>query len=156
MSNHSFSRLKPIIGIVLLLGVLGIGLMSTWYMDHGAMAHQGCVGVSGGMAPCVSLGDITSCLQAHLGVLQGISQVIPTNVGQLLALLIAVVVFWFGFRWRQSEPNALSRLRLRWQSLTASTHVLSEKIGQWLTLHEKRDPAPFTLMVLRVLPVPIM
>ena len=148
--------LKLLISTALLLGVLGVGLMSTWHMDHGAMTHQSCLGISGGMAPCVSLADISSCLQVHLRVLQGISQAIPANVSQLLVLFIAVVALWFPFKWKRGEPDVLSRLHLRWQYFAASPNVLLSKLGQWLTLHEKRDPAPATLVVLRFVPVLIM
>ena len=156
MSHPSFSRFKPLIGIALLLGVLSVGLMSTWYMGHGAMAQHGCIGISTGAPSCMNLVDIGSCIQAHLGVLQVISQATPTNVSQLLVLLIVAVALWFGFKQKRGEPDVLSRLRSRWQSLTASSHVLPERIGQWLTLHEKRDPAPASFVVLRVLPVLIM
>ena len=156
MSHRSFSRLKPLIGIALLLGVLGVGLMSTWYMGHGAMAQHGCIGVSAGAPSCMNLVDFASCIQAHLGVLQVISQAAPTNGSQLLVLLIVAVTLWFGFKQKRGEPDVLSRLRSRWQSLTVGSRVLSERIEQWLTLHEKRDPAPTSFVVLRVLPVPIM
>ncbi len=156
MNCQSFSGFKKIIGITLLLGMLGVGLMSTWYMVHGATAHQGCVGVGGGMPPCVSLTNIASCLRAHLGVIQTISQAVPTYVNQLLVLFVLAATLWFWFREKRGEPDALSRLRLRWQNFSASLNVLFQKIEQWLTLHEKRDPAPATFMVLRVLFVPIM
>lgn len=156
MNYRSFSRLKLIIGITILLGLLGAGLMSTMYMDHGAMIHNGCIGVGIGAPPCMNLVDIVSCLQVHLGVLQGISQAIPVNVSQLLVFLIAAVILWFGVKRKQSEVNILSQLHCHLKRVTLSFSVLLSKIEQWLTLHEKRDPAPATLVVFEFLFVPIM
>ncbi|KKS78608.1 MAG: hypothetical protein UV52_C0033G0003 [Parcubacteria group bacterium GW2011_GWD1_42_9] len=156
MSYQGFLRVKPIITIALLLGVLGVGLMSTWYMDHNVITHQGCVGVIGGMPPCASLADIASCLQVHLKVIQGISQVIPSSVSQLLVLFVIAAILCFWLKQKRHELDAQSHFHLRWQSFIASLNILPKKIEQWLTLHEKRDPAPATLMVLGILPVPIM
>jgi|SRR3989338_3545271 len=156
MSYQSLSKIKPIIGTILLLGMLGVGLASTWNMDHVAMAHHGCVGLSAGAPSCMILVDIVSCIQVHLGVLQGISQATPVNVSQLLTLFVVVVALWFSFKWKRGESDALSRLRLRLQRFDANPRILFNKIEQWLTLHEKRDPAPSSLVVLGVLPVPIM
>ncbi|MDP3985857.1 MAG: hypothetical protein Q8P77_00260 [Candidatus Veblenbacteria bacterium] len=155
MSVRVFSKLKPIIGIVLLVGLLGVGLVSIWYMGHNTTERHGCVGLSAAAPPCLALADITECLRVHMGVLQAISQAVPTYVSQLLLFLVVAVVLWFRFKWRGSEPDALSRLRLRLQKFMAHLYVLPEKIGQWLILHEKRDPAPIGLVVLRVLPVSI-
>lgn len=156
MSYQKSSRLKLIIGAVLLVGVLGAGLVSIWNMDHVAMANHGCVGLNVGAPPCFSLVDVASCLRTHLGVVQAISQAVPAYVSQLFILLIVTAVLWFTFKRKRGEPDALSRLRLRWQNFTSNLDFLLKKIEHWLILHEKRDPAPATLVVFGALPVPIM
>lgn len=156
MNTHSFSKSKPIIGLVLLLGILSVALLSTVYMDHEADAHHSCVGMSVGLKPCLNLTDITSCLQIHRGVLQAISQLIPTNLNQMLILFILVITLWFGGKWKQNKPGVLSKFHWWWPIMAASLHVLAKRIGRWLTIHEKRDPAPVAPMALWVLPALIV
>lgn len=156
MSYRSYSSLKLIIGTFLLLGVLGVSLLSLAVMEHGTSAQHGCLGLGSAMSSCEVMFDIVSCLQIHLGILHSVSQITPTSVSQLLVAVAIVIVLWFGLKRKRGEPDVLSRLRLRWQGLTTSPHVLSEEIERWLTLHEKRDPAPATLMVPWVLPVIII
>ncbi len=155
MNARIFSQLKPIVGLVVLLGVLGAGVLSLQTMNHGAAAHQGCLGLSIGTPPCVGLADVTSCLLVHLGVLQAISQAVPP-LSQLLVILIVAVALWFVVKRKRGELNVLAGLRLRLQRFNASPNVLLKKIGQWLILHEKRDPAPVTPVVFGVLALPAM
>lgn len=152
MTRRTFFKIKPVIGLLLLLGVLGVGLLSLGVMDHqGQAMHHGCAGVGVGMLPCVGLADIASCVQTHLGVLQSMATSTPP-LSQLLAVLLVVVAVWFLVKRKRGDLEALSRLRLRLRQLTTAPSSLLQKVSEWLVLHEKRDPAPY-FMVLEVVPI---
>ena len=156
MNNQQFSRLKPIIAAIIVLGVLSAGVLSLQIMDHGAMTHHGCAGLTAGAPPCLNLVDLASCLQVQMQALRAVAQAVPTQLSQLFFVLAVVAMLWFWSRRRQGEPEALSRLRWRWQDFTSGSYPVVDKIWQWLTLHEKRDPAAAGLAVLGVLPVRVI
>ncbi len=125
-------------------------------MNHDRAAHLGCLSLSTGMPACEALVDLVSCLRTHLGILQAISQTVSLSAGQLLTALVVAAALWLVVKRKPDEPAALARLRLRRRYLDLGHNILLKKLGQWLRLLEKRDPAQNVLVVLGFLLRPAM
>ncbi|MBI5733441.1 MAG: hypothetical protein HY973_00660 [Candidatus Kerfeldbacteria bacterium] len=156
MISRNFSKLKPIIGLIILLGILGVGTLSVYSMNHSQTAHLGCLSLSTGMSPCEALVDLVSCLRTHLGILQAISQTVSLSASQLLTALVVAAALWLVVKRKPDEPAALTRLRLWRRYLNFGHNILLKKLGQWLRLLEKRAPAQNVLVVLGILLRPAM
>ena len=151
MSYNSLIKFKPIIGIALLFVMLGVSLLSLGIMDHGTTISHGYSDFNSEV-PCSNQTDATSCLRDHFGAFQ----TIPAYSNQLPVILIVATALWFAVKRKLNEPDTLSWLYFKNKDFITYINSLVIKIGQWLTLHEKRDPAPTILVAMEISPVPIM
>lgn len=151
MRKRLVVKFKFVIAAAVVMGILGVGVLSFSAMDHGTMRHEGCLSLSLASSPCSALADITSCIQAHVGAARALATAVP-SLSQLLGIFVVVAALWFSAKRKRDDLNAVCKHRIWLRRLTFTLARLPQRFKSWLVLHEKRDSAPASLLVPGVLP----
>ncbi len=138
---------KNLITVLLIASFLGISVAHVYMMGDINMTEHACYGVAAGNQDCPPSSEGASAFTFHLNALESFLQVIPQHLNGAVFLMFASSILFgllslFVLLYEAVKAiSFLSRLKSFWRRNNAFHH----KIGYWLTLLEKRDPAPHFL-----------
>lgn len=128
---------RCIVTMLLAVVLLGIGSWGAVAVHHDLTQNRLAFSQMPSAGGCPGQGTATTCLEAHVGILEQFTVVHPLRSFTVFVVLLLVVLLWWRLLPSHDTPSQW-RSRLRWQHIF--TYRQRHTIGRWLILHEKRDP----------------